>query len=205
MFCTLCCFKRLFKSESRTPDDFLKYLPRFSQNFNIGRQEDAHELLRFLIERMGRDTVKLIFGGILRSKVQCLNCQFESEIFENFLDISLELSDPNIEKCLSDFCKKEYLDGSNLYYCNPCGARTEANKQFIIKAPPLILTLHLKRFTNAGKKDMTHVKFQEKINLCPYMLIPENAIYNLYAVLVHIGYSCRSGHYYCYIKGPNDE
>ncbi len=28
-------------------------------------------------------------------------------------------------------------------------------------------------------------------------------IFNLYAVLVHIGGSCNSGHYYCYVKAPN--
>lgn len=27
--------------------------------------------------------------------------------------------------------------------------------------------------------------------------------YQLYGVLVHSGMSCNSGHYYCYIKAPN--
>ncbi|CAG9331409.1 unnamed protein product [Blepharisma stoltei] len=205
VFCTLCCFKRLFKSSTRIPDDFLKYLPRFSQSFSLGKQEDAHELLRFLVERMERNVVRQIFGGVLRSKVQCLNCHFESEIYENFLDISLDLSDSDLERCLANFCKNEFLDGMNLYFCAPCGVRTVACKQFIIKSPPLILTLHLKRFTNEGKKDMTHVKFPEKLNFQPYLLMPEQSIYELYAVLVHMGYSSRSGHYYSYIKGPNNE
>lgn len=28
-------------------------------------------------------------------------------------------------------------------------------------------------------------------------------MYRLYAVLVHSGFSCNSGHYYCYVKAPN--
>ena len=29
-------------------------------------------------------------------------------------------------------------------------------------------------------------------------------MYKLYAVLKHEGASCNSGHYYCYVKAPND-
>ena len=28
--------------------------------------------------------------------------------------------------------------------------------------------------------------------------------YKLYAVLVHSGYSCNSGHYYCFVKAANN-
>ena len=28
-------------------------------------------------------------------------------------------------------------------------------------------------------------------------------MYHLHAVLVHAGHSCNSGHYYCYVKAPN--
>ena len=31
----------------------------------------------------------------------------------------------------------------------------------------------------------------------------EPVMYKLYGVLVHSGYSCNSGHYYCYVKGSN--
>lgn len=29
-------------------------------------------------------------------------------------------------------------------------------------------------------------------------------IYDLYAVLIHVGHECWSGHYYCYVKNSNN-
>jgi ubiquitin C-terminal hydrolase len=31
-----------------------------------------------------------------------------------------------------------------------------------------------------------------------------NITYKLYGVLVHLGYTSHSGHYYSYVRGPND-
>lgn len=46
------------------------------------------------------------------------------------------------------------------------------------------------------------VPYPEFLNIRPYM--SENkgdaVMYGLYAVLVHSGYSCNAGHYYCYVK-----
>lgn len=32
----------------------------------------------------------------------------------------------------------------------------------------------------------------------------KNTSYKLYGVLVHLGYTCKSGHYYSYVRGPNN-
>lgn len=45
-----------------------------------------------------------------------------------------------------------------------------------------------------------------KLVLCLRMLTVlqgEPVNYQLYGVLVHSGFSCNSGHYYCYVKAPN--
>lgn len=52
------------------------------------------------------------------------------------------------------------------------------------------------------------VGYPEFLNIRPYMSQSsgEPVIYSLYAVLVHSGYSCHAGHYYCYVKvgcGPH--
>ena len=38
-----------------------------------------------------------------------------------------------------------------------------------------------------------------------YLLVLQDkpVVYKLYAVLVHSGFSCNSGHYYCYVKAAN--
>jgi ubiquitin carboxyl-terminal hydrolase 16/45 len=60
-------------------------------------------------------------------------------------------------------------------YCN-------ASKQFLIFSPPLILTLHLKRFhqTLAGPKKVTrHVVFPLELDLAPFCSATALALPNL--------------------------
>lgn len=205
VFCVLCSLKKLFVAKSNIPEDFLRNIPRFGRQFSLGRQEDAHELLRFLVNRLGpNEFIQSTFGGTLRSRVQCQTCKYESLTYEPYQDLSLEVTSNDIERCLADFCRKEKLDGQNKYFCEKCKCKMPATKQFLIKTAPSILTLHLKRFTNSGKKDMRQVKFPEKLNIEPYLLLKGDADYQLYAVLIHVGYTCRSGHYYSFIKAPND-
>ncbi|CAG9318612.1 unnamed protein product [Blepharisma stoltei] len=205
VFCVLCALKKLFTSRSNIPEEFLRNIPRFGRQFSLGRQEDAHELLRFLVNRLGpNDFIQSTFGGTLRSKVQCQTCQYESLTYEPYLDLSLEVISSDLEKCLAHFCRKEKLDGPNKYFCERCKAKMPATKQYTIKTAPMILTLHLKRFTNTGKKDMRQVKFPEKLSIDPFLLLKGESDYQLYAVLIHVGYTCRSGHYYAFLKAPND-
>lgn len=203
--CTLCLLKRLSVTRSTLPQDFLRYLPRIGRQFRLGNQEDAHELLRGVVDLLGpKQFIRSVFGGVLKSRVQCQQCSFASETYDEFLDLSLELSSNDIQKCLKDFCKVETLDGSNRYLCPRCKVRVAAFKQLKIKTPPLILSLHLKRFTNQGRKDTRPVRYFEKLDLTPCTVTQTKHTYSLYAVLVHVGHSCRSGHYFSYIKAAND-
>jgi len=75
----------------------------------------------------------------------------------------------------------------------------------------MVLTIQLKRFdftkslSGSGKIGKI-IDFDEVLSLGPYMSKShqhENPIYHLYAVLVHQGSSCNSGHYYCFVKNSN--
>lgn len=56
-----------------------------------------------------------------------------------------------------------------------------------------------------GGKVTRHIAFPEKLNIRPYMSIKSGdpVMYQLYAVLVHMGHSTNSGHYYCYVRSSN--
>lgn len=78
---------------------------------------------------------------------------------------------------------------------------------------PMMLTVHLKRFAfdmyrGCMSKITTYVDYPETLDMAPYTSQDkkiEKAEYSLYAVLVHYGYSCDSGHYYAYVKAPNGQ
>lgn len=203
--CIFCGLKRLYNNKSSVPEEFLRTIPRLSRQFQIGRQADAHELLRFLVDRIeSKEARELIFGGTLQSTVKCKECRYESITNEPFLDLSLEVSGNDIEKCIGDFCREEVLSGENKYNCPQCKHKSIATKQYLIKSSPNILTVQLKRFTNQGKKDMRTVRFSETLRLDSCLLYSEPIVYKLYAVLIHVGFGCRSGHYYSFVKAPND-
>lgn len=91
-----------------------------------------------------------------------------------------------------------------------CKQMVKAGKQMTVFELPLMMTVHLKRFAfdlerGYMRKIMTKVKYPKTLEMAPYVskeVNIERAPYDLYAVLVHHGYGCDSGHYYAYVKSP---
>ncbi|XP_051959450.1 ubiquitin carboxyl-terminal hydrolase 42-like isoform X2 [Xyrauchen texanus] len=166
---------------------------------------------RLRLDRQTQATtfVHQIFGGYLRSRVKCLNCKAVSDSFDPYLDISLEIKTAQtLTKAFEQFVKPEQLDGDNAYKCFKCKKMVTASKRFTIHRSSNVLTVSLKRFANFnGGKITKDVRYTEYLNLRPFMSQShgEPKIYTLYAVLVHSGFSCHAGHYYCYVKASNGQ
>ncbi|PKU29440.1 ubiquitin carboxyl-terminal hydrolase 36 [Limosa lapponica baueri] len=114
----------------------------------------------------------------------------------------------NIVRALELFVKSDVLGGENAYMCAKCKKKVSATKRFSIHRASNVLTLSLKRFTNFGGGKITKdVGYPEFLNIRPYMSQNNGdpIMYSLYAVLVHSGYSCHAGHYYCYVKASNGQ
>ncbi|KAF7822524.1 ubiquitin carboxyl-terminal hydrolase 25 isoform X1 [Senna tora] len=203
----------------------------FAEHFRCGRQEDAHEFLRYVIDachntclrlkklrRKGGDTavngsgntvVKEIFGGALQSQVKCLSCGSESNKVDEIMDISLDVLHSNsLKDAMQKFFQPEVLDGNNKYKCDNCKKLVAAKKQMSILQAPNVLVIQLKRFEGilGGKIDKA-VAFEDVLVLSSFMCkasqdpLPE---YKLFGTIVHSGYSPESGHYYAYIKDAKD-
>ncbi|KAK4811211.1 hypothetical protein QYF61_021282 [Mycteria americana] len=205
------------------PRAVISVFTRIGEHFEPGRQEDAHEFLRYTVDAMQRaclsgssdlDTssqattiVHQIFGGFLRSRVMCLSCKADSNSYEAFLDIPLDIkAASSVTAALEGFVKPEQLDGENCFKCSKCDKMVAASKRFTIHCVPKVLTLCLKRFGDfTGGKIGKVVKYPEYLDLRPYtsQTAGEPLLYALYAVLVHRGGSCCAGHYFCYTKASN--
>uniref|UniRef100_A0A3P8TJU0 Ubiquitin specific peptidase 42 n=1 Tax=Amphiprion percula TaxID=161767 RepID=A0A3P8TJU0_AMPPE len=190
-----------------------------AEHFRYGSQEDAHEFLRYTVDAMQKSClpgtkldrqtqattfIHQVFGGYLRSRVECLNCKAVSDTFDPFLDIFLSMQTASsVSKALKQFVKPEQLGDENAYKCTKCKEMVTASKRFTIHRSSNVLTLSLKRFANFnGGKITKDVKYPEYLDLRPFMSQSqgEPQLYRLYAVLVHSGFSCHAGHYFCYIK-----
>ncbi|XP_009986909.1 PREDICTED: ubiquitin carboxyl-terminal hydrolase 16 isoform X2 [Tauraco erythrolophus] len=132
----------------------------------------------------------------------------------------------SVHHCLYQFTRNEKLTETNKLLCDVCTQRqygpkkniksekkyvyTNAKKQMLISLAPPILTLHLKRFQQAGfnlRKVNRHIKFPEVIDLAPFCTAKcknvsegnTKVLYSLYGVVEHSG-TMRSGHYTAYAK-----
>nr|XP_049702253.1 ubiquitin carboxyl-terminal hydrolase 3 isoform X1 [Helicoverpa armigera] len=147
-----------------------KVVPRFRGY----QQQDAHEFLRYMLDRLHTELQQLlpdradggcvprapsasivtaVFGGTLQSEVRCLACGTESKKFDPFLDLSLELPEIGrheapvaLSDCLSSFVQVEELADTERYFCSSCKSKQKSTKQFWIRRLPNVLCLHLKRF-----------------------------------------------------------
>ncbi|XP_053197174.1 ubiquitin carboxyl-terminal hydrolase 42 [Scomber japonicus] len=229
-FCMMCTMQnhiiQVFANSGNVikPIGVLNELKRIAKHFRYGSQEDAHEFLRYTVDAMQKSClpgtkldrqtqattfIHQVFGGYLRSRVKCLNCKAVSDTFDPFLDITLEIKTaPSVSKALEQFVKPEQLDGENAYKCTKCKKMVTASKRFTIHRSSNVLTLSLKRFANfSGGKITKDVKYPEYLDLRAFMSQSqgEPQVYGLYAVLVHSGFSCHAGHYFCYIKASNGQ
>ncbi|XP_020588084.1 ubiquitin carboxyl-terminal hydrolase 18-like [Phalaenopsis equestris] len=213
-------------SQAFSPINILSRLPNIGGNLGYGRQEDAHEFMRFAIDTMQsicldeyggekavdpstQETtiVQYIFGGHLRSQVICTNCDVVSNRYENMMDLTVEIhgDSESLEECLDQFTVKEWLDGDNMYKCDGCNAYVKAWKRLTVHQAPNVLTITLKRFQSGrfGKLNK-RITFPENLDLTPYMSASgdDTDHYTLYGVIVHLDMLNASffGHYICYTK-----
>ncbi|XP_071074708.1 ubiquitin carboxyl-terminal hydrolase 45 isoform X2 [Dasypus novemcinctus] len=144
---------------------------------------------------------------------------------QSYITTSKECS---IQSCLYQFTSVELLMGNNKLLCENCtekkqknqketssaekkaeGVHTNARKQLLISAVPVVLILHLKRFHQAGlslRKVNRHVDFPLLLDLAPFCSaacknasVGDKVLYGLYGVVEHSG-SMRGGHYTAYVK-----
>ncbi|PWN19183.1 cysteine proteinase, partial [Microstroma glucosiphilum] len=206
-----------------TPVEFIKNLRIVARTFHTGRQEDAHEWLRLLLESVQqaclasaspavkqsalKETtfIQKIFGGKLLSRVTCLSCQHNSDTFDPILDLSLDIRGcDNLGQAMSNFTQIDELRGSEKYKCEKCKRLVVARKQFTLDKCPEVLTVHLKRFTFTGSKLSRAIAFPDKFKISPSWTSNKQPgpTYSLYAVVHHHGGGPHSGHYVAEVKSP---
>ncbi|XP_009609184.1 ubiquitin carboxyl-terminal hydrolase 17 [Nicotiana tomentosiformis] len=229
-WCFTCEFESLvLKAKDGTsplsPISIISHLESIGSNLGNGREEDAHEFLRYVIDTMQSiclreagvsasgsfeeetTLVGLMFGGYLRSKIECMRCGGKSERQERMMDLTVEIDGDigTLEEALKQFTHTETLDGENKYRCGRCKSYEKAKKKLKVLEAPNVLTIALKRFQSGkfGKLNKT-IKFPEILNLAPYMsgTRDKSPVYQLYGVVVHLDVmnAAFSGHYVCYVR-----
>ncbi|XP_050175534.1 ubiquitin carboxyl-terminal hydrolase 42-like [Myiozetetes cayanensis] len=139
-FCMMCIMevhirKVLHSSASAIlPGAVLRDLKFIGEEFEYGRQENAYEFLRCALSAMQRaclsgssdmdissqetTIVHQIFGGFMRSRVTCLNCQAVTDSYKAFLDVSLDIrAASSLTTVLEDCVTPRELDLKECFKC----------------------------------------------------------------------------------------
>ncbi|KVH88052.1 Peptidase C19, ubiquitin carboxyl-terminal hydrolase 2 [Cynara cardunculus var. scolymus] len=229
-WCLTCEFEGLvMKAKNRnsplSPIRILTHIENIGSNLGHGREEDAHEFLRYVIDALQSVCIKeagknalnsleeettiigLTFGGYLRSKISCMKCGGKSERHERMMDLTVEIEGNirTLEEALDKFTCTEILDGENKYKCSRCKSYEKAKKKLTLLEAPNVLTIALKRFESGkfGKLNKS-IRFPDILDMAPYVsgTSDKSPIYRLYGLVVHIDMmnAAVSGHYVCYVK-----
>ncbi|KAI0137088.1 hypothetical protein BJ170DRAFT_43574 [Xylariales sp. AK1849] len=192
-----------------------KMLDQEAKRANDGLVKSVESALGAAVTRMPNGTnspgtgwVHDIFEGVLTSETKCLTCETTSQRDETFLDLSIDLEEhSSVTSCLQKFSAEEMLCERNKFHCDHCGGLQEAEKRMKIKRLPKVLALHLKRFKYTEDYSRLQKLFHRVVY--PYQLRMFNTtddaddpdrLYELYAVIIHIGGNAYHGHYVSVIK-----
>ena len=108
----------------------------------------------------------------------------------------------NIYECFYYNQNGQYFTGEDKNYCNICKSKQDTIYKPVIFISPNVLILIL----NRGKGNMYNVKldFSEKIDISQFVLKKSKPkmIYDLYAVITHLGKSGPDAHFVASCKSP---
>ncbi|KAI5964636.1 creB [Candida pseudojiufengensis] len=191
----------------------------FRQN---NMHHDAHEFFNYLTNEIieslnkelgeGQNWCNDIFQGLITNETKCLSCETVTSKHENFLDLSIDVppgeGSYSLNFAINNFSKSETLTNQNKFHCNTCSSLQEAVKNIKVKKLPEVLVINLKRFKYDEQIDKM-VKLFDSISY-PFKLrlfnttddFNRNVLYDLYALVIHIGGGPMHGHYVsiCKIK-----
>lgn len=193
------------------------YHDAFAQfGFEKTVQEDAHEFLLMLLQKVGELGQDGVIGATLGFNVmksfRCSNCGGEWKIEEPHRFLTLPITN-SLKECIALYIR----DGEILTKEMAEDAAEEATREcsdclksgFVMKGagcfskdlPPYLL-FHLNRFERTQDrgiiKDNRPVSFQTDLDIKPYSEQPLN--YKLRAVICHTSPSMDSGHYIIYVQ-----
>ena len=168
-----------------------------------------------------------LFYGLLETKSQCQQCKYIKYNFQvySFIEFPLERvnqycfmtgkrnnynmnnnKNPDIDlyECFEYYNNLELMTGDNQMYCNICNCNCDSLYGSLLYSTPNYLIINLNR--GRGAVYECNVNFPEQLNLFNFVTFKNgNTVYELYAVICHIGPSSMSGHFIAFCKNRIDK
>lgn len=148
-------------------------------------------------------SITKLFGGKITSTISSFESDYKSTKVEPFnsLNIQLPVGDNSVEYLLNDaiedYFRENFLCGDDAFYDENIKTHVIASQNKSITEYPEYLTIELGRFACDNEiKNMLHVTI-------PFTLQMKSNIYEICAIVMHVGYTRSFGHYYTYIRNDS--
>ena len=201
-------------------------------NYNQIDQTNEKIILNLFIEEFKNNynsVISNLFYGLMETKSQCQRCniiKFNFQVY-SFIEFPLEKineycfrtgkrtyynmnmnnnknPDVDIYECFEYYHNIDLMTGDNKMYCNICNCLCDALYGTLLYTAPNNLIIILNR--GRGAVYECKVNFPDILNLSNYVKFKEsNTLFELYAVICHIGPSSMSGHFVAYCKNRMDK
>ena len=201
-----------------------------NNNNNLTAQNQTNEqfmLNTFLQEFKEKfnSPISDLFYGMIETKSQCQRCAIIKYNFQvySFLEFPLQQvnqyyynmnrrplynndgTNPDVDlyECFEYYQKIDLMNGDNQMYCNICNQLCDSLYSTTIYSTPINLIINLNR--GRGAVYVCKVNFPEQLNLINYVTFKNGfTVYQLYAVICHLGPSSMSGHFVAYCRNRID-
>ena len=120
---------------------------------NTSLQQDAHEFLNILFDRLERSLkptsyprlVQSVFGGRICNQLACGQCGTVRRNYEDMYTLSLEIKNQRtFHEAMDKFVANSMVSG---YFCEECRNKVEVSKRTLLADLPNVLIVHLQRFS----------------------------------------------------------
>ena len=201
-----------------SPIKLREELAKVDQCFGESEQQDAHETLVWMLDRMEKEMKTLdenerlienTFDGKVTARRECTKCKEKYDATDVFRYLQIEIPESQkkvktLEMCIDDHMKTEKVDDKRCT-ADGCKNSTNAIRTKTLTKIPEVLIINLKRFrTSENKKKgsrvrwqatkvYSHVKAPIHLDMRKYTK-ESNCEYQLYSVINHKG-GTASGHY----------
>ena len=204
------------KSRSKKPVDPSNFLWALSRKisesrhvpFNFNSQQDAAEVLQFVIDELKGTSVAAsdLISNTFRINISCNQC-FCFSAKEEKLDILTIPLSPNINSSLSKFLKPEILESENK--CPSCNCLRESTRETSIIGSSSMLVIQPSQFSNSHSrllKDPQVFNCSPELELkVPITVEDEVSFSSKYSLVASINHSgtLDQGHYWAVVKDSN--
>ena len=205
----------------------INYNNSILQNINQLNEQKMLDIFKNEYKIKYNSIISNSFYGILETKSQCQKCKNIKYNFQvySFIEFPLERvnqycfntgkrnnynminnKNPDIDlyECFEHYSILELMTGDNQMYCNICNCTYDSLYGSLLYSTPNYLIINLNR--GRGAVYECNVNFPEQLNLYNFVSNKNgNTVYELYAVICHIGPSSMSGHFVAYCRNRKDK